>query len=136
TPFFTTTNHSQPAIDFADGLYEPFNSAAGQYVGDYGNLIQLRQNFSYSRGAHALKTGLEVRLNRDTTIFGLSPNGVCSFGGGTTCALVSNPSASERANILPGEPLPESLTGLLPATTLSYKAETGGNPELRRGNQG
>ena len=133
TPFFTTTNHSQPAIDFADGLYEPFNSAAGQYVGDYGNLIQLRQNFSYSRGAHALKTGLEVRLNRDTTIFGLSPNGVYAFGGGTAYAPVAIPSATDLHNILPGDPLPDSLTGFLTATPFSYNAETAGNSEFPQG---
>ena len=65
TPTFISPNHTQPAMVFADSLYEPFNSAAGTVTGAYGNLYQLRQNFTYARGTHTLKFGVEIRFNRD-----------------------------------------------------------------------
>ena len=39
----------------------------------YGNLFQGRQNVSLYSRRHAFKAGVEVRLNRDTTYFGISP---------------------------------------------------------------
>ena len=83
TPFFPTINTTQPGMEFGDGLYEPFNSAAGTNIGALTSLIQARQSFSFVHGSHALKWGVETRFNRDTTVFDTDPNGVYTFGAGT-----------------------------------------------------
>jgi hypothetical protein len=121
TPIFPTVNSTQPGLKFGDGLYEAFNAAAGTVTGSYGNLIQGRQNFSWTRGAHALKMGIEVRLNRDTTVFAIGPNGTYTFGGGAAYSPVEIRSASGIHNIHVGDPLPDALTGLLAATPFSYE---------------
>jgi hypothetical protein len=120
TPLFLTSNQTQPAIAFGDGLFEGFNSADGSIFGSYGNVYQLKHDMVYTRGAHAFKWGAELRFNRDTTIFGLNPNGLYTFGGGTAYSPVFIPSASGQHDIHPGDPLPDSLTGLLTATPFSY----------------
>jgi hypothetical protein len=124
TPFFPTINHSDPAITFGDGLFEPFNSAAGSIFGSYGNLYQLKQDVSYIRGSHAFKWGAEIRFNRDSTIFGTNPNGLYGFGGGTAYSPISIPSASGTHNIALGQPLPDSLTGLLTASPYQFNIDT------------
>ena len=83
TPFFPTENHTQPAIAFGDGLFEGFNSADGSVLGSFSNLYQFKQDMAYVRGSHSFKWGIEMRFNRDSTIFGTTPNGAYSFGGGT-----------------------------------------------------
>ncbi len=70
---------------------------------------------------HAFKWGVEIRANRDATIFGSNPNGVYTFGGGTAYSPVLITSASGTHNIQPGDPLPDSLTGLLTATPYSLQ---------------
>ncbi len=120
TPFFPAINHTQPAITYGDGLFQGFNSAGGSIFGSYGNLFQLRQDMSYVRGSHGFKWGVEIRFNRDATIFGTNPNGIYSFGGGTAYSPVHIASASGRNDIQVGDPLPDSLTGLLTATPYSY----------------
>lgn len=120
TPTFISPNHTQPAMTFADSLYEPFNAAAGMITGSYGNLYQLRQNFTHIRGAHTLKFGAEIRLNRDTTIFGVNPDGTYVFGGGTAYAPVDILSASGQHDIHLGAPLPDTLSGFLTATPFAY----------------
>ncbi len=75
---------------------------------------------SYVHSAHAFKWGVEIRLNRDATIFGTNPNGLYSFGGGTAYSPVLIKSASGTHDIPVGGPLPDSLTGLLTATPYSY----------------
>jgi Carboxypeptidase regulatory-like domain len=120
TPFFPATNHTQPALGFGDGLFQGFNSAGGSIFGSFGNLYQFKQDMSYTRGPHAFKWGVEIRFNRDATIFGTNPNGAYSFGGGTAYSPVLIPSASGTHDIHPGDPLPDSLTGLLTATPYSY----------------
>ena len=70
--------------------------------------------------SHAFKWGTEIRFNRDATIFGTNPNGLYSFGGGTAYSPVLITSASGTHDIQPGDPLPDSLTGLLTATPYSY----------------
>ncbi len=120
TPFFPTTNHTQPAITFGDGLFQGYNSAGGSIFGSYGNLYQLKQDMSYVHSNHVFKWGVEIRFNRDTTIFGTNPNGIYSFGGGTAYSPVLITSASGAHDIHPGDPLPDSLTGLLTATPYSY----------------
>ena len=120
TPLFLTSNQTQPAIAFGDGLFEGFNSADGSIFGSYGDVYQLKHDMIYTSGAHAFKWGAELRFNRDTTIFGLNPNGLYTFGGGKAFSPVLIPSASGKHDIHPGDPLPDSLTGLLTATPFSY----------------
>jgi len=120
TPFFPTTNHTQPAITFNDGLYTGFNSADGSIFGSFGNLYQIKEDMSFTRGAHAMKWGVEIRLNKDATIFGTNPNGLYGFGGGTAYAQVPIASASGQHDIHPGDALPDALTGFLTATPFSY----------------
>ena len=120
TPLFPSSNHTQPAIIYGDGLFAAFNSADGSIIGSYSNLYQLKQDMSYVRGKHSLKWGIELRGNRDSTIFGTNPNGAYSFGGGTAYSPVPITSASGQHDIAVGDPLPDSLTGLLTATPYSY----------------
>ena len=120
TPFFPAVNHTQPAIEFGDGLFQGFNTAGGSIFGSFGNLFQIKQDMSYVHSAHSFKWGVEVRLNRDATIFGTNPNGLYSFGGGTAYSPVLITSASGTHDIPAGGPLPDSLTGLLTATPYSY----------------
>lgn len=120
TPFFPSDNHTQPALGFADGLFQSYNAPAGSIFGSYGNLYQLREDLTAIRGRHAFKWGVEIRVNHDSTIFGISPNGAYSFGGGTAYSPVFIPSASGTHNINIGDPLPDSLVGLLTATPYSY----------------
>jgi Carboxypeptidase regulatory-like domain len=120
TPFFPSTDHTQPAITFADSLYENFNSADGSIFGSYGNVYQLKHDMTYTRGAHSFKWGVDLRFNRDATIFGLNPNGIYTFGGGPAYSPVLIPSASGQHDIQPGQLLPDSLTELLTATPFSY----------------
>ena len=120
TPSFPTLDRTDPALTFGDGSYEAFNAAAGSVMGAYGNLFQIRHSFQWTGGKHTLKGGGEVRGNRDTTVFGISPNGAFQFGGGTAYATVPIRSASGAHNIAIGEPLPDALTGLLTASAFSY----------------
>ncbi len=120
TPFFPADNHTQPGITFADGLYQPYNQPSGSIFGSYSNLYQVKQDFAWTHGAHGFKWGTEIRINRDSTIFGTNTNGIYEFGGGTAYSPVKIPSASGTHDIQVGDPLPDSLTGLLTATPYSY----------------
>jgi len=120
TPFFPAINRTQPGLKFADGLYEPFNGAAGTQTGAFTTLFQVRQNFACVRGMHSMKMGFEARFNRDTTIFGVSTNGEYTFGGGTSYAQAEIPSESGRHDIHAGDPLPDTLSAFLSATPFSY----------------
>lgn len=122
TPSFPTLDRTDPALTFGDGSYEAFNAAAGSVIAAYGNLFQVRQSFQWIRGKHTIKAGGEVRANRDTTLFGISPNGEYRFGGGTAYATVPVRSASGAHDISVGDPLPDALTGLLSASAFSYQA--------------
>ena len=119
-PIFRALNQTQPGMDFADGLYEPLNSTAGNVTGDWANLFQARQTISYTRDKHAFKAGFEVRANRDTAVFGLSPNGLYQFGGGTAYSPVTILSASGGHNIKVADPLPDALASFLTASPFSY----------------
>ena len=120
TPFFPATNHSDVALVYGDGLFEGFNTADGSIFGSYGNVYQIKQDMVYVHGTHTFKWGLEIRVNKDATIFGTNPSGVYTFGGGTAFSPVAITSASGLHNIQPGAPLPDALTGLLTATPYSY----------------
>jgi len=120
TPFFPTPNYTQPALGFGDGLFQSYNFPGGSIFGSYSNLYQLREDWTTIHGPHTFKWGAEIRVNRDSTIFGITPNGAYSFGGGTAYSQVFIPSASGTHNINVGDPLPDSLVGLLTATPYSY----------------
>lgn len=120
TPFFPTTDHTQPGITFADGLYQPYNQPAGSIFGSYSNLYQFKQDMAWVHHSHSFKWGTEIRVNRDSTIFGTNPNGIYEFGGGLAYSPVKITSASGAHDIQVGEPLPDALTGLLTATAYSY----------------
>ncbi len=120
TPGFPSFDSRDPGVKFVDGLYEAFNSAAGSVMQAYGNLFQGRENVSYVRGNHAFKAGAEVRLNRDTTYFGISPNGEYDFGGGTAYAFETIPSQSGMHDIHAGDPLPDTLSAFLSGSPFIY----------------
>jgi hypothetical protein len=120
TPGFPTANYTDPAVKFNDGLFEAFNSAAGTVMQAYGNLFQGRQNVSFTTASHAFKAGFEARLNRDTTYFGISPNGEYDFGGGTAYATTPISSMSGKHNLKPGDPLPDTLSALLSGSAFNY----------------
>src|SRR5579885_170514 len=122
TPFFPADNHLQPALGFSDGLFQSYNAPGGSIFGSYSNLYQFREDMTTIHGQHTFKWGTEIRVNRDSTIFGITPNGAYSFGGGTAYSPVFIQSASGMHNIDVGDPLPDSLLGLLTATPYSYSA--------------
>ncbi len=97
TPGFPTPNHTDPAVKFNDGLFEAFNSAAGSVMQAYGNLFQGRQNVAFTTVHHNFKAGAEVRINRDTTYLGISPNGEYDFGGGAAFYATEVSRSSRRA---------------------------------------
>jgi len=120
TPFFPAENHTQPAITFNDGLYAGYNNPDGSIFGSFGNLYQMKEDMSFTRGTHTFKWGAEIRLNKDATIFGPNPNGLYAFGGGRAYAPAFIASASGQHDIQPGDPLPDALSGFLTATPFSY----------------
>src|SRR3954470_3913649 len=120
TPSFVTPNHTDPALKFNDGVYEAYNGAAGSVMSSFGNLFQGQLNFAWNSPAHAVKWGAEARLNRDTTYFGISPNGEYNFGGGTVYSPVFIPSISGQHNVQPGQPLPDTLSSLLLGSPYAY----------------
>jgi hypothetical protein len=102
TPAFPTLDRTDPALTFGDGLYEAFNAAAGNVTAWFGNLLQLRQTFAWNRGKHSFKAGGEVRVNRDTSLFGISPNGLYQFGGGAAYSPVGIHSQHSSRRSSPG----------------------------------
>jgi len=120
TPSFPTPNRTDPALKFSDSSFEAFNSAAGSVMTAFGNLFQAQQDFVVTAARHTLKFGGEVRLNRDTTYYGTSPNGEYDFGGGTAYARSDIRSESGTHNIHTGDALPDTLTGLLSGSPFIY----------------
>jgi hypothetical protein len=120
TPIFPAGNHTDVALQTFDGLYEGFNTADGSIFGSYGNLFQFKHDMTWIRGHHSYKWGAEFRMNRDSTVFATNPNGIYVFGGGQAYSPVFIPSASGQHDIQPGDPLPDSLVGLLTATPYEY----------------
>ncbi|MGB7134499.1 MAG: TonB-dependent receptor, partial [Acidobacteriaceae bacterium] len=86
----------------------------------FGNLFQGQLNFAWTARRHAVKWGAEARLNRDTTYFGISPNGEYDFGGGTVYSPSFIPSQSGQHNVQPGDPLPDTLSSLLVGYPYGY----------------
>ena len=98
----------------------------------YGNLFQGRENVSYTRGNHAFKTGVEVRINRDTTYFGTQPNGEYDFGGGPAYATEAIPSHSGNHNVAPGDLLPDTLSAFLAGNPFAYNIAIADAGHFRR----
>jgi hypothetical protein len=122
TPQFPTPNRTDPAVKFSDGLFEAFNSAGGSVMSAYGNLFLLRQNLTWTAGKHLVKAGGEVRVNRDTTYFGISPNGEYDFGGGKAYAPrgVTITSQSGTHDVTSGGLLPDTLSAFLTGSAFLY----------------
>jgi hypothetical protein len=120
TPSFPTANQTDPAIKFNDALFEPFNAPGGSVTKAFANLFQGRENISITTTAHAFKTGVDIRLNRDTSYFGISPNGEYDFGGGTSYSPTEINSQSGMHDVHPGEPLPDTLSALLTGSPFAY----------------
>ena len=120
TPSFNTPNLTDPAIKFNDSLFEPFNAPGGSVTKSFTNLFQFTENVTFTRSSHAFKAGAEVRLWRDSSYFGISPNGEYDFGGGTAFSPVAISSASGRHNIHPGDPLPDTLSAFLTGSPFAY----------------
>ena len=134
TPSFPTPDHTDPALTFGDGLYEPFNAAGGSVTASLGNLFEARQNFAWTTSRHSIKTGAEFRANRDTTYFGITPNGQYTFGGGTAYSPVNIVSLSGAHNINAGDPLPDTLAALLTGSAFSYVVAVA-PPDFPQGDQ-
>lgn len=127
TPGFPTPNHTDPAIKFNDGLFEAFNSAGGSVMQAYGNLFHARQLVTWNKAGHTVKAGFEVRLNRDTTYFGTSPNGEYDFGGGSAYSTEFIPSASGAHDVQVGDLLPDTLSGFLSGSPAAYTVAIASN---------
>jgi hypothetical protein len=137
TPGFPTSDHVDPAVKFNDGLYEGFNVPGGSVMQAYGNLFNGRELVTWTRGAHLLKFGGEVRVNRDTTYFGTSPNGEYDFGGGSAYYYNANPaatilSASGAHNVPVGSLLPDTVSGFLTGTLAQPPSAATTSPSSRR----
>lgn len=120
TPGFPTPNRTDPAVKFNDALYEAFNAPAGSVMQAYGNLFHGRQLVTWIHGGHAIKAGFEVRINRDTTYFGTSPNGEYDFGGGSAYATEDIVSADGMHDVKKGDLLPDTLSGFLSGSPAAY----------------
>lgn len=120
SPGFPTNDYTDPAVKFNDGLFEAFNSAAGSVMQAYGNLFQGYQSVSYSKGSHSFRAGFEARINRDTTYFGIAPNGEYDFGGGTAYATTNISSASGNHDIHVGDALPDTFSSFITGSPFVY----------------
>lgn len=120
TPSFVTPNRTDPAVKFNDGFLESFNVAGGSVIAAFNNLFALRESVAYTTARHAWRFGGEVRLNRDTTYFGTSPNGEYDFGGGTAYSRVEIRSQSGAHVIHAGDPLPDTLSSFLSGSPFAY----------------
>ncbi len=79
-----------------------------------------------------LQAGLEFRFNRDSSYWGLGPNGDYTFSGGTVRSPVEIRSQSGLHDIHVGDPLPDALSGLLTATPFSLNIAVA-PPEFAQG---
>jgi hypothetical protein len=120
TPGFPTPNFTDPAVKFNDGTFEAFNSAGGSVMQAYGNLFHGSQTVTWTRGSHVIKAGVESRINRDTTFFGISPNGEYDFGGGSAYSTEFIASASHMHDVQPGGLLPDTISGFLSGSPAAY----------------
>ena len=121
TPQFPTPNQTDPAVKFNDGLFEAFNAAAGSVAAGFGNLFLARQNFVVSIGRHLIKAGGEFRANRghQPTSAPAQTANMTSVEG-RAYSPVDITSQSGTHNIRAGDPLPDTLSGLLTGSAFVY----------------
>jgi hypothetical protein len=134
TPNFPTADHVDPSVVFGDGLFEAFNGAGGSVTTALGNLFMGRQSFAWTRGQHSFRFGGEFRANRDTTYFGIAPNGQYVFGGGAAFATSAIRSASGAHDIAVGQQLPDTLSAFLLGSAFSYGVAVA-PPQFPQGDQ-
>jgi hypothetical protein len=134
TPSFPAPDRTDPSLVFGDSLYAAFNGAGGSVTASVGNLLQARQSFARTTARHAFRFGAEVRANRDTTYFGIAPNGQYVFGGGAAFATAAIRSASGGHNIAVGDRLPDTLSALLLGSAFSYTVAVA-PPQFPQGGQ-
>ena len=133
TPGFPTSDHTDPAIKFNDGLFEAFNGA-GRY-GDAG----LRQPVPGppERLLYAGQSRLQSRVWKSASIAtpltsARSPNGEYDFGGGPAYATEAIPSDSGNHNVQPGDLLPDTLSAFLAGNPFAYNVAIADARLLRR----
>jgi len=134
TPNFPTPDHTDPSVVFGDGLYEAFDAVGGSVTASLGNLFVGRQSFAWTRRKHSFKFSGEFRANRDTTYFGMNPNGQYVFGGGAAFATGAIQSASGGHNIAAGQQLPDTLSAFLLGSAFSYTVAVA-PPQFPQGDQ-
>jgi len=134
TPNFPTPDHTDPSVVFGDGLFEPFDASGGSVTESLGNLFMGRQSVAWTRGRHAFKFGGEFRANRDTTYFGIAPDGQYVFGGGAAFATSPILSASGGHDIAVGQQLPDTLSAFLLGSAFSYGVAVA-PPQFPQGSQ-
>lgn len=134
TPNFPTPDRTDASLILADGLYAPFNGAGGSVTASLGNLFVGRQGFAWTTPGHAFKFGGEFRANRDTTYFGMSPNGQYTFGGGAAFATMAIRSATGAHDIQAGQQLHDTLSAFLLGSAFSYSVAVA-PPEFPQGAQ-
>ena len=120
TPSFSTPNGTDPAIKFNDSFFEPFNAPGGSVTKSFTNLFQFRENVSFTTARHAVKAGAELRLWRDSSYFGMAPNGEYDFGGGTAYSPSEIHSQSGKHDVHVGDPLPDTLSAFLTGSPFAY----------------
>jgi hypothetical protein len=113
TPSFPTLDRTDPALTFGDGSYEAFNAAAGSVMAPTATSFRFARASSGSRGKHTFKAGGEVRGNRDTTVFGISPNGAIPVRRRNRLCHGAHPLGERHARHRHRRSLPDALTGLL-----------------------
>ncbi|HTS24278.1 MAG TPA: TonB-dependent receptor [Bryobacteraceae bacterium] len=120
TPNFPAPDRTDPSLLFGDGTYAAFNAPGGSVTTSVGNLFHVRQSFAWTTPKHAIRFGGEFRANRDSTYFGIAPNGQYVFGGGAAFATSPIRSASGAHDIVVGEQLPDTLSAFLLGSAFSY----------------
>jgi hypothetical protein len=93
----------------------------------YGNLFHGRELVTWSKAGHTVKAGVEARLNRDTTYFGISPNGEYDFGGGSAYSTENIASLNGTHNVAAGDLLPDTLSGFLTGSPADYTVAIASN---------
>ncbi|HUI58135.1 MAG TPA: hypothetical protein VLY04_24340 [Bryobacteraceae bacterium] len=134
TPNFPTPDHTDPSLIFGDGLYEAFDAPGGSVTASLGNLFLGRQSFAWTTSKHAFQFGGEFRANRDTTYFGIAPNGQYVFGGGAAFATSAIRSANGAHDIQAGQQLPDALSAFLLGSAFSYTVAVA-PPQFPQGSQ-
>ena len=85
----------------------------------FGNLFHGQLNFVRTTQRHAVKWGIEARLNRDTTYSCISPMGSTTLAVERSFAGIYSFASGEH-NVQVGDPLPDTLSSLLIGYPFGY----------------